>query len=163
MKLQELTDSDRGVSPVIGVILMVAITVILAAVIGTFVLGLGENVSSTAPQAQLTMSADASTDNITVEHKGGDAIIASEIKVKVSNESKSVTYTPTNNEELTVGDQGVINTTNNGDGPEVYWPDSTNVSGDDTIDLVTSYDDPYTVQIIHTESDQLIADQTVRP
>jgi len=38
----------EAVSPVIGVILMVAITVILAAVIGTFVLGLGENVDGTA-------------------------------------------------------------------------------------------------------------------
>jgi len=37
-----------AVSPVIGVILMVAITVILAAVIGTFVLGLGESVGSTS-------------------------------------------------------------------------------------------------------------------
>ena len=36
----------EAVSPVIGVILMVAITVILAAVIGTFVLGLGENVNT---------------------------------------------------------------------------------------------------------------------
>ncbi|MEF8887928.1 MAG: type IV pilin N-terminal domain-containing protein, partial [Haloarculaceae archaeon] len=43
-------DEDRGVSPVIGVILMVAITVILAAVIATFVLGLGEQVSQTSPQ-----------------------------------------------------------------------------------------------------------------
>lgn len=37
-------DDDRAVSPVIGVILMVAITVILAAVIGTFVLNLGGSV-----------------------------------------------------------------------------------------------------------------------
>ncbi|MFC6795396.1 type IV pilin [Halobaculum halobium] len=36
---QLLNDDDRAVSPVIGVILMVAITVILAAVIGSFVLG----------------------------------------------------------------------------------------------------------------------------
>lgn len=35
---------DRAVSPVIGVILMVAITVILAAVIGTMVLGMTDNV-----------------------------------------------------------------------------------------------------------------------
>lgn len=35
------TDDDRAVSPVIGVILMVAITVILAAVIAAFVLGIG--------------------------------------------------------------------------------------------------------------------------
>jgi flagellin-like protein len=40
--------SNRGVSPVIGVILMVAITVILAAVIGTFVLGLGDSVQQNA-------------------------------------------------------------------------------------------------------------------
>jgi len=46
-----MKEADRqtgAVSPVIGVILMVAITVILAAVIGTFVLGLGENVDGTA-------------------------------------------------------------------------------------------------------------------
>ena len=46
---------DRAVSPVIGVILMVAITVILAAVIGTFVLGLGEKVE-TNPSAGVTVS-----------------------------------------------------------------------------------------------------------
>jgi len=46
MRYTETTD-DSAVSPVIGVILMVAITVILAAVIGTFVLGLGENVDGT--------------------------------------------------------------------------------------------------------------------
>lgn len=41
LKIRELLDEDDAVSPVIGVILMVAITVILAAVIASFVLGLG--------------------------------------------------------------------------------------------------------------------------
>ncbi|MFC7027956.1 type IV pilin [Halomicroarcula sp. GCM10025710] len=44
MKLQNfkaMFDEENAVSPVIGVILMVAITVILAAVVGSFVLGLG--------------------------------------------------------------------------------------------------------------------------
>lgn len=41
-------ESERGVSPVIGVILMVAITVILAAVIAMFVLDLGGSVSEEA-------------------------------------------------------------------------------------------------------------------
>lgn len=46
LKLFGLPDHDnRGVSPVIGVILMVAITVILAAVIASFVLGFGSSVS----------------------------------------------------------------------------------------------------------------------
>ena len=51
MRLKQLLNDDDAVSPVIGVILMVAITVILAAVIATFVLGLGEQVSDTTPNA----------------------------------------------------------------------------------------------------------------
>ena len=58
----ELNTDEKGVSPVIGVILMVAITVILAAVIGTFVLNLGGSVSET-PQAPLTADIDASYSN----------------------------------------------------------------------------------------------------
>jgi len=42
MDLKKLFNDDDAVSPVIGVILMVAITVILAAVIASFVLGLGD-------------------------------------------------------------------------------------------------------------------------
>ena len=39
--------NDEAVSPVIGVILMVAITVILAAVIAAFVFGMSGNISKT--------------------------------------------------------------------------------------------------------------------
>lgn len=53
--------NDRAVSPVIGVILMVAITVILAAVIGAFVLGLGDGMEQN-PQAGVSVSGDGSTE-----------------------------------------------------------------------------------------------------
>jgi len=56
MEFKQLFDDDRAVSPVIGVILMVAITVILAAVIGTFVLGLGDQVQSTTPRRALGLT-----------------------------------------------------------------------------------------------------------
>nr|WP_095532149.1 type IV pilin N-terminal domain-containing protein [Halodesulfurarchaeum formicicum] len=72
---------DRGVSPVIGVILMVAITVILAAVIGSFVLGIGGDIQET-PQASLSMS-DNGSGGITVAHQGGDTLTNSDIKVTV--------------------------------------------------------------------------------
>ena len=73
-------EEERAVSPVIGVILMVAITVILAAVIGTFVLGLGDQVQTTAPNAQFSFDYDsAANDNLTVTHNGGDGIEASEL------------------------------------------------------------------------------------
>jgi len=63
MKLKELLNDDDAVSPVIGVILMVAITVILAAVIATFVLGLGEQVSDTAPNANFNFDNNESADD----------------------------------------------------------------------------------------------------
>ena len=75
-------DNERGVSPVIGVILMVAITVILAAVIGAFVLGLGDQVSTNAPQATIGFSFDSDT-NVTLTHEGGDNIEKSEIEISV--------------------------------------------------------------------------------
>jgi flagellin-like protein len=65
MKASNLFNADdRAVSPVIGVILMVAITVILAAVIGTFVLGLGDQIGGSAT-AGVTVDGD-STDTATV-------------------------------------------------------------------------------------------------
>lgn len=64
-QLKEKVSEKRAVSPVIGVILMVAITVILAAIIGTFVLGLGENVqqNASAGVAQVSGNNDAVTLN----------------------------------------------------------------------------------------------------
>jgi flagellin-like protein len=70
MKFDNLFGDERGVSPVIGVILMVAITVILAAVIGTFVLGIGQN-QQTTPQASFDFEYDSTSSTLTVTHAGG--------------------------------------------------------------------------------------------
>jgi len=86
MKLTKLlndSDDSRAVSPVIGVILMVAITVILAAVIGTFVLGLGDSVES-APQASFNFDFDSSNDNVTLTHRGGDNINTNNTEVRIN-------------------------------------------------------------------------------
>jgi len=59
MNLKHFAQDERVVSPVIGVILMVAITVILAAVIATFVLGVGSEQDAT-PQISLDFEYDES-------------------------------------------------------------------------------------------------------
>ena len=69
--------TDRAVSPVIGVILMVAITVILAAVIGVFVLGLADDLGDGPTQA--TLSFEGGEDEgegpyVNVTHDGGDSL-----------------------------------------------------------------------------------------
>jgi archaeal type IV pilus assembly protein PilA len=62
-------ESEVAVSPVIGVILMVAVTVILAAVIATFVFGMTSNIPSSRT---IVVTADSTTaDNVVVIYKGG--------------------------------------------------------------------------------------------
>lgn len=65
MVRKEVHPEETAVSPVIGVILMVAITVILAAVIGTFVVGIGSEVEPSA-QAGVTFDYDGGSDELTV-------------------------------------------------------------------------------------------------
>jgi archaeal type IV pilus assembly protein PilA len=61
--------NDEAVSPVIGVILMVAITVILAAVIAAFVFGMSGNISKTKIVAVTAQQPDSN--RITVTYQGG--------------------------------------------------------------------------------------------
>lgn len=79
----QLGSTDRAVSPVIGVILMVAITVILAAVIGAFVLNLGDDVGNEATAAVsfdettgekvgVTLTSAGNADNVRVTTESDD-------------------------------------------------------------------------------------------
>ena len=98
MNLKTFTEDDRAVSPVIGIILMVAITVILAAVIGTFVLGLGDSVTGeTAPQASWDTADGPNGGEVVVAHNGGDSVEASNLDVTVDGSS-----VPFNGSEVTV-------------------------------------------------------------
>ena len=86
MKLKQLFTDDSAVSPVIGVILMVAITVILAAVIGTFVLNLGQGINQSAPQASFGFDYNSTT-NVTITHQTGDTINGDQLNTTISGEN----------------------------------------------------------------------------
>jgi flagellin-like protein len=142
MNFKNLFTEDRAVSPVIGVILMVAITVILAAVIGTFVLGLGDQVSESAPQAQFTFDqtddVGQSGATVSITHDGGDAIETANLNINVggtvvvTGASGDLTNFP--NAEVSAGDtasvdiSGTSNSGNNdyasGDELRVIWDSS---------------------------------------
>jgi len=77
--------NDRsGVSPVIGVILMVAVTVIVAAVIGATTLGMTDRVGERPPQAQFEVK---QVDNHTVydEERDDDIQFGAMIEIKHTN------------------------------------------------------------------------------
>jgi flagellin-like protein len=73
MQLTKLAD-DRAVSPVIGVILMVAITVILAAVIATFALGFTSSTGDDTPQVSFDseFQNDSGDTTVTLTVQSGD-------------------------------------------------------------------------------------------
>jgi len=128
MQLKQLLTEDRAVSPVIGVILMVAITVILAAVIGTFVLGLGDQVSESAPQASFSFDFDMDNDNVTVTHEGGETLQKSNIAVNGSDSDVSAT-SETFSDPISAGDSAVYTDVNPGETIRVIW---TNPAGGST-------------------------------
>ena len=84
---------EKGVSPVIGVILMVAITVILAAVIASFVFGMAGTVKK-----QYTVVATASIlgNEIVITYQGGpDHQLLSELNVTACGNGSTGTFNTT--------------------------------------------------------------------
>lgn len=109
MQLAGLFRDEKAVSPVIGVILMVAITVILAAVIGTFVLGLGGDLQQSAPQAQFDwkftdQAAANGSDELVVTHETGDEIQGDRLNVTVSGATENGSISVDNVRDQFTGD-----------------------------------------------------------
>ena len=146
MNLKNLFNDEDAVSPVIGVILMVAITVILAAVIGTFVLGLGDRVGQAQPTATFTFGYEETSgnaDTIEVTHDGGDAVNYEQVKVTV--------------DSTTAWDAGTAkNNFGGGDTDDTAW--SSEITAGDTLTLAeetgeaTNIEDGDAVKVIWTAS-----------
>jgi flagellin-like protein len=157
MNIKQLFHDEDAVSPVIGVILMVAITVILAAVIGTFVLGLGDQVQSSAPNADFQFEYPNSTydgssgEVVEVTHNGGQDVSASNVNVQI-------------------GSQDVGDVTSTSGNVSTEWP-STISTGDElvvtapTSSPAISIDAGETVRVIWTspngDSSNTIGESTV--
>ena len=150
MDLKKLFTEERAVSPVIGVILMVAITVILAAVIGAFVLGLGGETEA-SPQATLSFQENFSAgDQFDIEHRGGDRIDFNDITVIVSDTDDDI-------------DRATLDTPGTGS----YGATNEEISTGDTTTITIdgeSNDGTQTarVRLLHQPSDSIIRDGTVR-
>ncbi len=129
MRLRSILEDDDAVSPVIGVILMVAITVILAAVIASFVLGLGPS-GDNQPTASFGFDYDGSSE-LKITHENGDQIKTSELFIRgdgVSNKEW-----PVSDASSTIGSQTAVS------------------SGDST--TLTGVPDDYDVSVVW-ESDE---------
>ena len=125
MHLGALFSDERAVSPVIGVILMVAITVILAAVIGAFVLGIGSNTQET-PQATFEFEtydddSDGDPDAVGASHAGGERFEADTVEFQIAGD------TFTWGSAVTAGDEYIVSDSSFGGS---VTPDDSLMSGD---------------------------------
>lgn len=155
-KANQFLDTEDAVSPVIGVILMVAITVILAAVIAAFVFGMGP--PEQAPQASLRASAanDADGDNyIKLEHQGGDIVFMSETNTRITVDGTPLASYP--GTEFAAGNILYIYNTTAGD---LEIDTSGNASIDGNVSATSG--STVNVKIIDVQSQQMIADMNVR-
>jgi archaeal type IV pilus assembly protein PilA len=91
--MKNFRKNDEAVSPVIGVILMVAITVILAAVIAAFVFGMAGNITKTKVVAVTVQK--ISSGQINVMNQGGqDASSLSNVNITTIPASTTATPYP---------------------------------------------------------------------
>ena len=82
---------SRALSPVIGVLVLTALTVVLAASVGAVV---ATEPVDPAPVADLRVSVDAGADQLTVRHAGGDAIPTDILRVRLRVAGTPVTHQP---------------------------------------------------------------------
>lgn len=120
MRVRDLLTEERAAAPVIAVALLVAIVVVLAAVIGTYVLGVGESVRST-PQAKFTFDFDPGAGtghDVTVTHLSGEEFTVDNTDaIRVRNTASSTTWPL----PVDSGDEVTLGNAANGTDVRVVW------------------------------------------
>jgi Uncharacterized protein conserved in archaea len=73
---------DAGVSPVVGVMLMLVVVIIIAAIVSAFAGGLAST-NNKAPQASISGKYSYSSDIFKITHDGGDELSTSKLIIKL--------------------------------------------------------------------------------
>jgi FlaG/FlaF family flagellin (archaellin) len=74
--------STRATSSVVGVALLVGITVLSTAAVGTAVLSIAP-AESGPPRVSFTASADAAADRVALTHRSGESLTVSDLRIEV--------------------------------------------------------------------------------
>ena len=136
MQVRNLLTDEDAVSPVIGVILMVAITVILAAVIASFVLGLGDT-EEPAPNLVFDEDTNADGDELEITIIQGDSDADAELLEIVVDGDVEGTWSEdaTGDGELSAGESITFVDSNSGNGEIVVE------GSDEEVELIWDDDD----------------------
>jgi FlaG/FlaF family flagellin (archaellin) len=145
---------------------MVAITVILAAVIGGFVLQLGSGVGDAAPQASIGVSdTNFANDSIELRHSGGDTIEWADTNVILEvtgSADNTVQWDSPNSDALSTGQRATIYT-NGSASPKIALNTETKKTGADTgTNFSLEDNDKVTLTLIDRPSGEIISESEFR-
>ncbi|WP_115864683.1 type IV pilin [Halorussus litoreus] len=84
--------SSRALSPVLGVVLLLVVTVALAGVVATA--ALDASMPSSPPNAAVDLRVDADANRLTFVHRGGDALDVTAVTVRVRIDGTSLAVQP---------------------------------------------------------------------
>lgn len=84
--------SERALSPVVGSLVLLALTVGLATMVG--VAALDAEPTDPGPQVRFTASADAATDRVSVTHRGGDTLSTGDLRVEIAVDGRPLEEQP---------------------------------------------------------------------
>lgn len=126
---------EKAVSQVLSVVLMVTITVVLAAIAGSAVLGLEEE-AEVAPTSDFSIDYNDTSDTVTIRHNGGQDILAEELYIR--------------GESIDASDAGNWVDASGGDATGDIDGQPAVVTGDSAV--VSISDEEYTVRVIWESS-----------
>lgn len=128
------TFTDTAVSPVVGVMLMLVVTIIIAAVVSAFAGGISQG---TAKAPQLSLGAEVhNASSVILDFKGGDTISGGAITVRtfipmgqfkdmsMKVDLANATYLPTGETLYSGGSYGTWKTIQTGDKIRINWEDA---------------------------------------
>lgn len=152
-------ERDRAVSPVIGVLLLVAVTVLLGGAFSTFVLDYGSGLDDGAPLVRLAVSVDYDHDEITLEHTDGDVLDSATVRVIVSNETTEQVFQPTTtSSNLSIGESATIDLSLVDGNNRIDWDPGN--AGWEYVESGSftgiSRTDDLLVQVVHTLSNEVL-------
>lgn len=119
MNITQLFTDETAVSPVIGIILMVAITVILGATVGSVVLSMSGELQDDTPQ--IATDFEYSGGSVTVYHNGGDDVSASDLSVSETGSSDGVSVTGSGT--ISAGDEIANGSVESDETIRIVWSD----------------------------------------
>ena len=130
------SNKEDAVSPVIGVMLMLVVTIIIAAVVAAFATGMGSDVDM-APAAALDVTV-YNDGNVTITHVSGERLIPEDIKIKLQDDGEELGFAALNYDKGTYFAPGST--------AKVQIPvDDGKLKVDEYVTVVVTAEDKYTV------------------